>query len=215
MPSIRSKRGPVHIIRGDACFAYFNKIWGIPQGQEGEPLPLADDSGTIDGSVRSDRMSNYAPNQREGLAGALAIHLCLYCGLGACFGFGLYELLQPVRISNPGLAAYKAPPRVLATSSAPPREVLTYSTTPLTTLSPSPPATRAATAAALPTSESEATGATVEPEVRVRPSPRSKGRTARASRPDPREAKWSRSGQAQRVACLPRYDSSGAQTSGC
>ena len=31
----------------------------------------------------------YAPYQRDGLAGALAIQLLLYCGVGACFGFGL------------------------------------------------------------------------------------------------------------------------------
>ena len=55
----------------------------------------------------------YAPHQREGLAGALAIHLLLYCGIGACFGFGLYELLQPARVGNPGLAMYKPPPRTV------------------------------------------------------------------------------------------------------
>jgi hypothetical protein len=27
---------PHSIIHGDACFAYFNKIWGIPQKQRGE-----------------------------------------------------------------------------------------------------------------------------------------------------------------------------------
>ena len=30
---------PHSIIHGDACFAYFNKIWGIPQ--DGVPLDIA------------------------------------------------------------------------------------------------------------------------------------------------------------------------------
>jgi hypothetical protein len=34
-------------------------------------------------------------------------------------------------------------------------------------------------------------------------------------RPEPREVKPGNFGQDQRVACLPRYDSSGAQTSAC
>src|SRR3954452_16397314 len=45
----------------------------------------------------------------SGLAGALAIHLCL-CAIGGCFAFGLYELLQPTRVNNPGIANYKPPP---------------------------------------------------------------------------------------------------------
>jgi hypothetical protein len=27
---------PHSIIHGDACFAYFNKIWGIPDGNDGK-----------------------------------------------------------------------------------------------------------------------------------------------------------------------------------
>jgi hypothetical protein len=70
--------------------------------------------------------------ERDGLPGALAIHLCIYLAVGGCFAFGLYELLQPARVSNPGLAAYQPPQRVLATISAPPRDVLTYGATSVT-----------------------------------------------------------------------------------
>jgi hypothetical protein len=55
-------------------------------------------------------MAPYAQYQRDGLAGALAIHLCLYCAVGGCFAFGLYGLLQPTRFVNPGIAAYHPPP---------------------------------------------------------------------------------------------------------
>src|SRR4051812_33457848 len=62
-------------------------------------------------------MALYPQYERDGLAGALAIHLCLYVAVGGCFALGLYELLQPARVGNPGLAAYQPPPRVLPTSS--------------------------------------------------------------------------------------------------
>jgi hypothetical protein len=73
-------------------------------------------------------MALYAQHQRDGLAGALAMHLCLYCAVGGCFAFGLYELLQPTRSSNPGIAAYKPPPRTViaygpSSGLPPPREV--------------------------------------------------------------------------------------------
>jgi hypothetical protein len=43
----------------------------------------------------------------EGLASSLAIHLCLYCALAACFALVMYYLMQPTRLSNPGMAALK------------------------------------------------------------------------------------------------------------
>src|SRR4051812_13888157 len=58
-------------------------------------------------------MAGYPQCQRDGLAAALAIHLCIYCAVGGCFAFGLYELLQPTRFSNPGIAAYNPPPRTV------------------------------------------------------------------------------------------------------
>src|SRR5919204_5724444 len=55
------------------------------------------------------------PWQRNfhGLAGALAMHLCIYCAVGACFALALYYLMQPTRLPNPGMAAHNASPRIL------------------------------------------------------------------------------------------------------
>jgi hypothetical protein len=55
------------------------------------------------------------PLQRNshGLAGALAVHLGIYCAVAACFSLALYYLMQPKRLPNPGMAAHNASPRVL------------------------------------------------------------------------------------------------------
>ncbi|MFL6821713.1 MAG: hypothetical protein ACJ8FA_04015 [Xanthobacteraceae bacterium] len=55
------------------------------------------------------------PLQRDshGLAGALAMHLCVYCAVAACFALALYYLMQPTRLPNPGMAAHNASPRIL------------------------------------------------------------------------------------------------------
>jgi hypothetical protein len=49
----------------------------------------------------------------------LAMHLCLYCGAAACFASGSYYLMQPTRLVNPGLAAYKPPPRTVIAHAPP------------------------------------------------------------------------------------------------
>jgi hypothetical protein len=49
----------------------------------------------------------------DGVAAGLAIHLGLYCAVAGCFAFGLYYLMQPTRLVNPGLAAYKPQPRAV------------------------------------------------------------------------------------------------------
>lgn len=43
----------------------------------------------------------------DGLASSLAIHLCLYCAVAACFALVMYYLMQPTRLPNPGMAALK------------------------------------------------------------------------------------------------------------
>jgi hypothetical protein len=47
------------------------------------------------------------------VAGALAVHLCIYCVVGACFALALYYLMQPKRLPNPGMAAHNASPPTL------------------------------------------------------------------------------------------------------
>jgi hypothetical protein len=39
----------------------------------------------------------------------------MYCAGAACIAFALYYLMQPTRLTNPGLAAYKPPPRTVIT----------------------------------------------------------------------------------------------------
>jgi len=48
-----------------------------------------------------------------------AIHLALYCAVGACFALGFYFVMQPSRTPNPGLAAYRPPPATVMTMSVP------------------------------------------------------------------------------------------------
>jgi hypothetical protein len=160
-------------------------------------------------------MGGYAHYQRDGLAGALAIHLFLYCAVGGCFAFGLYELLQPTRASNPGITAYKPPPKT----------VIAYG--PASGFPPAPAATIPQPIARddSPASKLETTGQAtdaLEPKAtdamaRALPA----DITTRANKPK-RDVKviLRREGAAQRergtrVACIPRYDSSDAQTSSC
>jgi hypothetical protein len=49
----------------------------------------------------------------DGVAVALAIHLCVYCAVAACFALALYYLMQPTRLPNPGMAAHKPSPRAV------------------------------------------------------------------------------------------------------
>jgi len=44
------------------------------------------------------------------VAAALAIHLGVYCAVGALFALVLFYLMQPTRLPNPGVAALKASP---------------------------------------------------------------------------------------------------------
>lgn len=46
----------------------------------------------------------------DGVASALAIHLCVYCAVGGLFALVLYYLMQPTRLPNPGIAALHASP---------------------------------------------------------------------------------------------------------
>ena len=54
------------------------------------------------------------PSKRDnGAAAALALHLCVYCAVAACFALALYYLMQPTRLPNPGMAAHKPSPRAV------------------------------------------------------------------------------------------------------
>lgn len=65
----------------------------------------------------------------------LAIYAVMCCGIIVCLALGLYELMQPRRFANPGLAAYKPLPGAVVNlvdlgAPAPPPELITASIEP-------------------------------------------------------------------------------------
>jgi hypothetical protein len=153
-------------------------------------------------------MTGYPQYQRDGLAGALAFHLWVYCFVVGCGAFGLYELLQPTRSTNPGLAAYKPPPAtVIRFGGSPSDNAPSY---PI-------PAEPVGAGATVLTSEPETTGRSIPtleqkaPDTPTRP--RREARKPNQTKPVGREVKSEP--YTARVACIARYDSSGAQTGGC
>ena len=156
---------------------------------------------------RFERMAGYARRQGNGLAGALAIHLFLYCAVGGCFFFGLYELIQPTRFNNPGIGAYSPPPRTVIASGPsfgfpPPRPTTNHHYDLASQIAPN---VRSAFA-----HEADAT-ATIE-----RREPPTGGKKAKYNRKALARvpSKQLETGRA-RMACIPRYESSGAQSSSC
>jgi hypothetical protein len=134
----------------------------------------------------------------DGVAAAVGIHLCLYCALAGCFAFGFYALMQPTPYPNPGLAAYKPPPATVISYALPPR---------LANSIHEPPASPA-----LGKPEPETTGrSTPQPELARAPAP------VATSPPKmkPRREVKAQYPTLKRSACIPGYDSSGAQTSPC
>ena len=156
-------------------------------------------------------MAVYPQYQRDGLAGALAIHLCLYCAVGGCFAFGLYELLQPTRFVNPGIAAYKPPPATVIaygpSSGLPPPPDVTV---------PAPVVTDDIASRLDPTVKSAFAHAPEGIETIERQQPAAKVKKAKRNHKPARRAPATQPENGQtRMACIPRYDSSGAQSNGC
>ena len=59
-------------------------------------------------------MPRVVQRDSDGVAVALAIHLCAYCAVGALFALVLYYLMQPTRLPNPGIAALKTSPTTVS-----------------------------------------------------------------------------------------------------
>jgi len=89
-------------------------------------------------------MSRSSERDPDGVAGALAMHLCFYCAVAACFALVLYYLMQPTRLPNPGMAAYKPPLGALAAQTV----LLRFGTEPIKAAEPEPETTGAAPALA-------------------------------------------------------------------
>jgi hypothetical protein len=74
----------------------------------------------------------------------------MYCAGAACIAFALYYLMQPTRLANPGLAAYKPPPRTVITY-APPLTLEREALTPAAVVAPEPETVGASATAAAST----------------------------------------------------------------
>ena len=127
-----------------------------------------------------------------------------------CFALGFYALLQPSRVPNPGLAAFKPLPGTIVTYEQPPpsRKDVAALAAPLAP-------------AVLTQPELETTGrSTRQAQEPVSPpqlqmiQPPAQQPKAKPRREARSEAK-SESSTQQREVCLPGYDSSGAQTRSC
>jgi hypothetical protein len=153
-------------------------------------------------------MARFSQRANDGVASALGIHLFLYCAVAGCLVFGLYALMQPSRSPNPGLAAYKPLPGTVVNYAAPAQARERTE----------PPA-----AAVLLAPEPETTGLAMRapepPAVETLPLP------AESTRPAPPPTRTGTRNRARAVdsespkrapaACIPAYDSSGAQTRPC
>jgi hypothetical protein len=152
--------------------------------------------------ARSTTMARTTRAPSDGMATALGIHLCLYCAVAGCLAYGLYALLQPAHFANPGVATYQPPPST----------VVTY-TLPLSLRNREPGGAAALTPApetmglSAGRPEAEAFAQSRSPsELEAMPSKRPS---------KPRRDIQPVSASPQRRACIPSYDSSGAQTGAC
>jgi len=153
-------------------------------------------------------MDVYSRSRGDGVAGDLTFLMALYLAVAGGFAFGLYELLQPTRFTNPGLAAYKPS---AATSVIPAR---TSTMAKLQSAEPSEPIV----ISTMPATEPDTDGRSMpkppitETLVPAHRPPKNTKSAKAFNRQIAREATVNQ----QRVAtCLPRYDSSGAQTQAC
>ena len=140
----------------------------------------------------------YSTHRIDSVSAALGIHLIVYCAVGAGLAFGLYALLQPSRTPNSGLAIYNPPPAAVVTYAK--RSTATTGAEPI-----------APVEQPIADPEPVTTGrSTPEPELKpmiTAPPSRTAKRPNRAVRIDiPRR---------RGAACIPGYDSSGAQTRPC
>jgi hypothetical protein len=152
-------------------------------------------------------MDGNSRSRGDSVAGDLALLLSIYLAVAGGFAFTLYELLQPARFTNPGLAAYKPPP---ATSVTPRRasKLINPQSADL-----SEPLVVSTTAATEPDTDGRSMPQAPITETPVRPQrPPKNIKPAKAFN---RQMTTEAIGNQQRLACLPRYDSSGAQTHAC
>ena len=144
----------------------------------------------------------YSIHRIDSVSAALGIHLIVYCAVGAGLAFGLYALLQPSRTPNSGLAVYKPPPAA----------VVTYAKRSTATTGAEPIAPVEQPIAPVPLDPEPVTTGRSTPEPELKPTITAPpSRTAKRPNRDVRIDIPRRRG----AACIPGYDSSGAQTRPC
>jgi hypothetical protein len=148
-------------------------------------------------------MAGYSRDDRRSLAGGFSLHLFLYLAVAGGLGFGLYGLLQPTRSHNPGLAAYKPPPATVITPGWSRNRVASHSadvTEPVIE----------GVASSTPEAETDGRSTPQPPMVEV-----PTHRPPKVAKTFNRQVKAEPLQRPHQVACIPGYDSSGAQTRAC
>ena len=147
----------------------------------------------------------YSAHRPDSVTAALGIHLIVYCSVGACLAFGLYALLQPSRAPNSGLAGMNLGPERWSSMTSRPWRQRSRSRLRLSSSRLQP--------AAFIDPEPATTGrSTPEPELKPTiAAPPSQPRTAKRPNREVRIDSPKRRG----AACIPGYDSSGAQIRPC
>ena len=157
----------------------------------------------------------------RGLRTALGFHLAVDSALAVCLGFGLYALLHPSDVSSSGLAEYQALPAAMVTAETP--LPASAAALPMAAAAPIAPVPQIRSIAAAPTNVMLQPEAMPEPElapqpeVTLTPPPEAKPAVAPPSqrRTVKKPTRDVRVGSQNRRACIPAYDSSGAQTRPC
>jgi hypothetical protein len=166
-------------------------------------------------------IADHFEKRPDGLRAALGFHLAVDAALAVCLGFGLYALLHPSGISSSYLAEYQALPAAAVTADTPlPASTAALPMTAAAPIAPAPQIRSISTAPATVMLQPEAMPQpelAPQPEVALTPPPEAKPVVAppsqrRTGKKPNREVKV---GSQNRRACIPAYDSSGAQTRPC
>src|SRR5262245_18499627 len=185
----------------------------------------AQDGGRSSGWRASTLIADHFEKRPDGLRATLGFHLAVDSVLAVCLGFGLYALLHPSGVSSSYFAEYQALPAAVVTGdTALPASAAALPITPAAPIVPAPqirsistaPATAVLQPEAMPQPEL-APEPEVPPQPELTPPPEAKPKVAppsqrRTSKKPSREVKM---GSQNRRACIPAYDSSGAQTRPC
>lgn len=164
----------------------------------------------------------------RGLRSALGFHLAVDSALAVCLGFGLYALLHPLGVSSSGLAEYQALPAAVVTRDTPlPASAVVLPTAAAAPIASAPidpgPQVRSISTApanvmlqpeAMPQPEL-APQPEVAPQPELIPPPEAKPTAPAQRRTGKKPSREIKMGSQNRRACIPAYDSSGAQTRPC